>query len=170
MMKTRGFTLIELLVVLGIIGALAAIIYPISRSMIGKSREAACLTNFRSLGVGLQAYLQEHNDKMPELAAGRTSKVEDIPVLDSLLLPYLESPDAFHCPADKKEFQKSGSSYLWNSTQNGRHVSQLVFFGVKGRPDRIPLIYEKETWHPSGMNFLFADMSSSNKLRFAAGN
>ena len=75
---------------------------------------------------------------------------------------------AFHCPADKKEFQKSGSSYLWNSTQNGRHVSQLVFFGVKGRPDRIPLIYEKETWHPSGMNFLFADMSSSNKLRFAA--
>ena len=170
MRKEHGFTLIELLVVIGIIGALAAIIYPISRSMIGKSREAACLTQLRSLGLGLQTYLQEHNDKMPELAAGRSSKTEDIPVLETLLLPYLESPDAFHCPADKKEFQKSGSSYLWNATQNGRHISQLALFGVKGRPDKIPLIYEKEAWHPNGMNFLYADMSSSNKLRIAVGN
>ena len=52
MRKEHGFTLIELLVVIGIIGALAAIIYPISRSMIGKSREAACLTQLRSLGLG----------------------------------------------------------------------------------------------------------------------
>ena len=170
MMKTRGFTLIELLVVLGIIGALAAIIYPISRSMIGKSREAACLTNLRSLGVGLQTYLQEHNDKMPELAAGRASKTEELPVLETLLLPYLESPDAFHCPADRKEFQKSGSSYLWNATQNGRHISQLALFGIKDRPDKIPLIYEKEAWHPNGMNFLHGDLTGSNKLRLAVGN
>ncbi|MBC7980835.1 MAG: type II secretion system protein, partial [Armatimonadetes bacterium] len=119
MRSLRGFTLVEMLVVLAIIGTLAAIIYPLSRSMIGKSREAACLTNLRSLGVGLQTYLQEHHDKMPELAAGRSSKTEDTPVLETLLLPYLETPDAFHCPADHKEFQESGSSYMWNATQNG---------------------------------------------------
>ena len=170
MRKPHGFTLVELLVVLAIIGGLAAIIYPISRSMIGKSREAACLTNLRSLGVGLQTYLQEHNDKMPELAAGRASKTEDVPVLEALLSPYLESPAAFHCPADGKEFQKSGSSYLWNATQNGRHVSQLALFGIKDRPDKIPLIYEKEAWHPNGMNFLYGDMTGSNKLRLAVGN
>lgn len=170
MSKLRGFTLVELLVVFAIIGTLAAIIYPLSQSMIGKSREAACLTQLRSLGVGLQTYLQEHNDRMPELATGRASKTEDIPVLETLLLAYLDSPDAFHCPADHREFQKSGSSYLWNATQNGKHISQLALFGVKDRPDKIPLIYEKEAWHPHGMNFLYADMSSSNKLRLATGN
>lgn len=170
MKRERAFTLIELLVTLAIVGALGAIIYPISLSVLGKSREAACLNKLRSLGVGLQGYLQEHNDKLPEVATGRVSKNDDIPVLESALSPYLETADAFQCPADKKEFAKSGSSYFWNSTQSGRHVSQLALFGIKDRPDKIPLIYDKETWHPNKVNFLYADMSSSNKLRFAVGN
>lgn len=170
MRKKRGFTLIELLVVLAIIGALAAIMYPISRSVIGKSREAACLTNLRSLGVGLQSYLQDNNNKMPELKVGRTSRSEAVPVLDTVLLPYLHSPDAFRCPTDKVQFEKTGSSYLWNSTQNGLLVSQLAFFGIKDRPDKIPLITDKEAWHPHGTNYLYADLSSSNQTRFNTGN
>ena len=170
MIKTRGFTLTEMLVVLAITGALAGIGSPVTRSFIAKSREAACLGTLRSLGVALQTYLQEHNDQMPELATGRASRTEDLPVLETVLLPYLEAPDAFRCPADKVQFEKSGSSYLWNSTQNGLHVSQLSFFGIKDRPDKIPLIADKESWHPGGTNFLYADSSSSNKPRFAAGN
>ena len=170
MRKKRGFTLIELLIVLGIVGTLAAIVYPISRSVIGKAREAACLTNLRSLGVGLQSYLQDYNNKMPELKVGRTSKSEDQPVLDTVLLPYLQTPDAFQCPADKVQFEKTGCSYLWNSTQNGLLVSQLAFFGIKDRPDKIPLIIDKEAWHPHGTNYLYADLSASNQTRFAAGN
>ena len=170
MSKPRGFSLTEMLVVLAIIGALAGIGYPVTRSFIAKSRVAACLGNLRSLGVALQTYVQEHNDKMPELATGRASKTEDLPVLETVLLPYLETADAFQCPADKVQFEKSGSSYLWNSTQNGLHVSQLSFFGIKDRPDKIPLITDKESWHPGGTNFLYADSSISSKPRFAAGN
>ena len=168
MSKPRGITLVELLVVLAIIGVLAAIIYPISRSMIGKSREAVCLTNLRSLGVGLQSYLQEHNDKMPKLDASRASKTDDVPVLDTVLLAYLESPEAFHCPEDKVEFAKTGSSYSWNHLQSDLHISNLYFFGV--REDTIPLIFDKSSWHPSGTKFLFADFGSSNKPRFVTGN
>jgi prepilin-type N-terminal cleavage/methylation domain-containing protein/prepilin-type processing-associated H-X9-DG protein len=146
MSKARGFTLTEMLVVLAIIGALAGIGYPVTRSFIGNSREAACLGKLRA------------------------SKTEDLPVLETVLLPYLDAPAAFQCPADKEQFVKSGSSYLWNSTQNGLHVSQLSFFGIKDRPDKIPLITDKESWHPGGTNFLYADSSSSNKPRFAAGN
>lgn len=169
-MKPRGFTLIELLIVVTIIAALIGIGYPLSRSIMEKSREANCLNNLRSLGVALQTYIQEHGNTLPELAAGRASKTEEIPVLDVVLLPYLESPDAFHCPADFKQFVKSGSSYLWNSTQNGRPISQLSFFGIKDRPDKIPLITDKEAWHPHGTNFFYADLSSSSETRFAAGN
>ena len=155
---------------LAIVAALSAIGYPITRSFIDKSREAACLNNLRSLGAGLQGYLTDHQDLMPEMEAGRTSKTEEIPVIDVVLLPYLESAGAFKCAADHVIFERSGSSYLWNSTQNGLHVSQLSFFGIKDRPDRIPLITDKESWHPGGTNFLYADLSSSNKTRFAAGN
>ena len=168
MIKTRGFTLTEMLVVIAIIGTLAGIGYPVTLSFIAKSREAACLTQLRSLGMALQTYLQEHNGRMPELAIGRASRSEDIPVLDTVLLPYVGSPDAFRCPADPIEFGKTGSSYNWNHLQNGRLASDLYFFGV--REDVIPLITDKESWHPGGTNFLYADSSSSNKPRFAAGN
>ncbi|MEO5715689.1 MAG: prepilin-type N-terminal cleavage/methylation domain-containing protein [Luteolibacter sp.] len=170
MMKKRGFTLIEMLVVIAIIAALAGITWPLASSFIAKSREASCLNNLRSLGVGLQTYLQEHDNRMPALEAGRKSKTEDIPVLETALLSYFETPEAFKCPADSKFYDASGSSYLWNSTQSGLLVSELAFFGIKDRPDKIPLITDKEAWHLGKVNFLYADLSSANKQRFVAGN
>lgn len=159
----------ELLTVVVIVGTLAGIGYPVFQSFVAKSREAACLDKMRSLGVALQEYLQENNNIMPELAAGRSFKSDESPVLETVLLGYVANPASFQCPADKKEFAKSGSSYLWNTTQNGLHVSKLSFFG-QNRPDKIPLITDKESWHPGDVNFLYADLSSSNKTRFVASN
>ena len=170
MMKRRGFTLIELLIVLAIIAALAGIGIPLGRSFIAKSREAACLNQLRGMGVALESYLQDNQRRLPTFAAGRSSKSDTTPVLETGLLPYLESPDAFKCPADSREFAKSGSSYLWNSTQSGLLISELSFFGIENRPDKVPLIFDKEAWHPNGTNILYADQTSSNKVRFAAGN
>jgi prepilin-type N-terminal cleavage/methylation domain-containing protein len=169
-MKRRGFTLTELLVVLAVIGTLAGIGIPLARSFVARSREASCLNNLRSLGVGLESYLQDHNGILPTLAVGRASKSEQADVLETVLLPYVENAEAFKCPHDSEQFQKSGSSYLWNSLQNGKTLSEVSFFGIKDRPDKIPLITDKESWHPSGTNFLYADQTSSNKARFATSN
>jgi prepilin-type N-terminal cleavage/methylation domain-containing protein/prepilin-type processing-associated H-X9-DG protein len=169
-MKRHGFTLTELLVVIAIIATLAGIGFPLTRSFIGKSRQSACLGQLRSLGVGLQGYLQDHNQVMPTMAPGRLTKADDSPVMETVLLPYLEDPGAFRCPADREQFDKSGSSYLWNSTQNGLHVTKLAFFGMRNRPEATPLIFDKEAWHPQGVNFLYADASSSSRIRFATGN
>lgn len=169
-MKRPGFTLTELLVVTAILAALGAIGFAIGRTVLSRSREAACLNQLRSLGSALESYLQDHNQTMPTLAAGRSSKTDESPVLETELLPYVSSPDAFHCPQDREQFAKTGSSYLWNSTQNGLRTSELKFFGIEDRPDKIPLITDKEAWHPSGTNFLYADQTTSNKPRFATGN
>lgn len=170
MKNQRGFSLIELLVVLAIIAVLAGIIWPISSSMVAKSREASCLNQLRSLGVGLQGYIQDHNQRLPTMEAGRKFKSEDLPVLDTVLLPYLGSQEAFKCPADTVQYQTTGSSYLWNNTQNGLLLSELNFFGIKDSPEKIPLIFDKEAWHRGKVNFLYADLSSANKQRFVAGN
>jgi len=165
-----GFTLVELLVVVAIIATLAGIAVPVSISLIGKSREAACLGNLRSVGVGLQLYLQDNNQRLPELALGRESKSSEEPVLETVLLPYVKNAEVFHCPADKEQFAKTGGSYNWNTTQNGLHISKVSFFGIEGRPEAIPLVSDKESWHPDeGTNFLYADSSSSNKPRFVTG-
>jgi len=169
-MPNNGFTLTELLVVIAIIAALGGIAYPVSMSMIAKSREASCLGNLRQIGAGLQAYLSDNNQRLPVLALGRESKSSEEPVLETVLLPYVGSADVFRCPADKEQFAKTGSSYNWNITQNGLHVTKLSFFGIKDRPELIPLVSDKESWHPNGTNFLYADSSSSNKARFVTGN
>ena len=167
---SNGFTLTELLVVIAIIATLGVIAFPVSLSMIAKSREATCLGNLRQIGAGLQAYLSDNNQRLPVLALGRDSKSSAEPVLETVLLPYCGGEDVFRCPADKEQFAKTGCSYNWNITQNGLHFAELSFYGIEDRPDLIPLVSDKESWHPSGTNFLYADSSSSNKARFATGN
>lgn len=166
--RNRGFTLIEVLVVIAIIVALSALVIPIGRNVMAKSRQAACLGNLRQIAVGIESYLQDHNDTMPTLEAGRKFRSEDIPVMDNTLNEYLNNEDVFHCPEDKTYFAQSGSSYLWNSTQSGRNKQQLLFFNVKGDPSRVPLVIDKEAWHPgdSGVNILYADYSASKEFKF----
>jgi prepilin-type N-terminal cleavage/methylation domain-containing protein len=166
--RLPGFTLTEVIIVLAIIVALAAIAFPIGKSILAKSRSAACLSNLRQIGTALEAYLQDHAQTMPQIAAGRKGKGEDTPVLETELASYLSNPESFHCPADHKCFEASGCSYLWNSSQSGRHRLQLVFFGKEGSDRRIPLVTDKEDWHPgeSGVNFLYADLSASSKVEF----
>ncbi len=91
-------------------------------------------------------------------------------MLETTLLPYLETPEAFKCPADSKLYAASGSSYFWNYTQSERLASELTLFTIKDRPDKIPLIIDKEAWHLGKVNYLYADLSNSNKQRFVVGN
>ena len=165
-----GFTLTEVLVVLAIIAALAGISYPLIRAGIKNSHRAGCLSNLQQIGVGLQSYLQDHNQRMPELEAGRKSRSEDVLVLEVILEPYLQSEEVFHCPADSEIFAASGSSYLWNTTQNGLPRTKLSFFGEEGDLSKIPLVSDKESWHgggEAGSNFLYADYSATNRLKFS---
>lgn len=165
----NGFTLTELLIVIAIIAVLGGIAYPVSISMVAKSREAACLGKLREIGVGLQGYLQDNNNRMPELALGRENKSSPEPVLETVLLEYVGGAEVFHCPADREQFVKTGSSYNWNITQNGRRIDELSFLGNDNRPERIPLVSDKESWHNEETNFLYADFSGSGKIRFVSG-
>jgi hypothetical protein len=157
-----------MMVVVLIIASLSAIGTLVVRSGVRSAHKANCLSNLRQIGMGLELCLQDNSQRMPVMLAGRRSRDEDVPVLETVLLEYVENELVFKCPADSEEFAKTGSSYMWNPTQNGLHVTQLSFFNTD-EPSRIPLVVDKESWHPGGSdgssNFLYADRSAENRLR-----
>jgi len=167
--RPRGFTLTELLVTVGIVAALTAIALPLARSAIRSSQRAGCLSNLRQIGLGIESYLQDHAGRMPELEMARASRDEDAMVLETVLEPYIGDDEVFHCPADPEVYRATGSSYLWVSTHSGRRRNRLSFLGEEGDLSRIPLVADKEAWHEGeqGTNFLYGDLSASNRIQFS---
>jgi len=163
-----AFTLLELIVALLIVGVLIAIAVPVTSGFLARSRSVKCLANLRSLGMGLNLYLNENNSIMPDLAAARRSLDEDVRVIDNTLDAFLDDRRVFSCPGDSGIAAKSGTSYYWNSALSGQPVGSLNFLGLVTDVTRIPVLVDKEAWHPESkdkVNHLFADGHVDKQLR-----
>ncbi len=161
--RRKAFTLIELLMVITIIALLMGILLP----AIGQAREAArrttCATNLHAVGAGLQMYLNESRDFMPEAAQMPSLGLTDSPPIAEVLGQFLSRPETLRCPADpdQKYYLREGSSYEYHSTLGGRRVSE-DFLSQRMGLDRRPVMNDYEPFHgPPGtagaMNYLFAD-------------
>lgn len=60
----RAFSLVEMLIVVAVVGILAALLFPLFSRMGEKSREAACLSNLRTLASASLSYLQDNNGRL----------------------------------------------------------------------------------------------------------
>ncbi len=108
-MTRRGFTLIELLVVIAIIAILAAILFPVFAKAREKARQASCLSNVKQIGIGLMAYLQDYDERLPMTyfyigAAGSSDLYWPIDVLQ----PYIKNWQINFCPSFKWATPYSG--------------------------------------------------------------
>lgn len=165
----------ELLVVIAIIIVLAGISVPAYNSIRQKSLNTACVNNLRAIGIGLESYLADHNNVMPNLNMEQSEDPgsgEPAPVLQTALLEYVGGdPEIFHCPADKEEFAKTGSSYFWNPLLNGQSQLNLQFMGNSDDLSAIPLVSDKEAFHGTrnGTNILYGDYSTADKVRLSVG-
>ena len=111
----RAFTLIELLVVIAIITILSAILFPVFAQAREKARSIACLSNSRQIGMALNMYMQDYDEKYPQehpstsnpIIDDNTGQLESIDYGSpfDMILPYVASNGSgrtqlFICPSD----------------------------------------------------------------------
>jgi prepilin-type N-terminal cleavage/methylation domain-containing protein/prepilin-type processing-associated H-X9-DG protein len=111
--RAQGFTLIELLIVIAIIVLLAALLFPVFARARENARRASCLSNMKQMGLALQQYTQDYDEKMPvttsyitynfmDSNAGNTSDAAtagDTTNLLNVLFPYAKSAKIYVCPS-----------------------------------------------------------------------
>ncbi len=114
----RAFTLIELIVVIAIISILAAILFPVFAQARDKARGAACMSNMKQIGLAVQQYVQDYDERLffrasKDSTAANLGKIRSgavIPGTDTVatasaqwynvLMPYIKSTDVYNCPSD----------------------------------------------------------------------
>ncbi len=63
--NTRGFTILEVLVIIVIIALLVAVLMPVLSRARGIGRRTACLSNLHQLGLALELYASNRDDRYP---------------------------------------------------------------------------------------------------------
>jgi len=158
----KAFTLVEILVVVAIIGILAALLFPMGKSMIEKGNSAKCVNNLRQIGVAIQQYAAENDGFFPYSAGykyGDTSGATSFtfstwqaplayylgigqlsPSTPYTTLPSYDNPKAkhpFNCPSCKTGFR--------TYTANKYAMGFLPSGTTSPYPRRNPLAFQRPT-------------------------
>lgn len=166
--------MIELLVVIAIIAILAALLFPVLSKTKEAAKATACLSNLHQTGIALQIYVQENRNRMPVMrdVALDTNSVptNTLPSINIVLATQLGNTNVLRCPSDNDHlFERTGSSYAWNSLLNGQDADHLTLMTIKFNPHEIPVVFDKSDFHrargPSkAVNYLYADGHIKNLL------
>jgi prepilin-type processing-associated H-X9-DG protein len=162
---------------MSVIGLLAGLLLPAVSRAKEAGRSTACLNNLRQVGLALQMYVQDYQNRMPFMRdrapgtnAPSTNSLASLPSPDLVLANLLGSGKVLRCPSDREQlFEQTGSSYGWNSLLNGQDAEHLRIFTVDFDPHQIPVMFDKENFHRArgekkGVNYLYADGHIKNLL------
>lgn len=177
MPDATAFTLVELLVVIAIIGILAALMLPVLGRAKESARATVCLGNLHQIGLALQIYVQDNNNKLPVMRDAPTDPetlaTNTFPTINKVLLNQLGNTNVLRCPSDLQQFfELTGSSYAWNNLLNGEDADHLHVFNIQFQPHEIPVVFDKEDFHKvrgpaKAVNYLYADGHIKNLLTIA---
>jgi prepilin-type N-terminal cleavage/methylation domain-containing protein/prepilin-type processing-associated H-X9-DG protein len=170
--RLLAFTLVELLVVLAIIAILAALLLPAIARTKESGRSTGCISNLHQIGIALQLYVQENQNRLPSMYDWSTNLVSNTngPSMVQVLFNYVGSSNVYRCPSENQDlFKITGSSYSWNVLLNGQDADHLEIFTNTYNPHQIPVIFDKDKFHlirgeTRAVNYLYADGHIKNLL------
>ena len=152
-----AFTLVELLVVIAIIALLAGLLFPVFARAKGAALSTVCVSNLHQAGLAFSMYSQDYDGIYPyakdpadeytpqiwQAFPAFYAQIPQMPWLHKVLLPYVKSPEIFHCPSDvgmriedftgwqldglPTMFHKFGTSYLYRTEIAFRHAGDANF-------------------------------------------
>lgn len=120
---------------------LLALVMPAASRALNRSRQTACLSNLRQLGLAVVAYTQDHDDFYPyggdaidihtdAWARGENGRYAEearrLRPLPEVMAKYVGDPDLWRCPMDRG-FLRTGA---WDEVSLRAHPSGYAAFGM----------------------------------------
>lgn len=103
----KGFTLVELLAVIAIIAVLAAVIAPLGKGLVTRSRAINCNQNLRQIGMAAMMYAGDNQMTLPQSTHQSVPKSWRV-----TLQPYASGTITFKCREDPDKAR--GNTYVLN--------------------------------------------------------
>ena len=134
--------------VIAIIAILAALLLPALSRAKEAGRATVCLSNLRQIGIALQLYVGENNNRLPFMSDIFPGVTNEYPGPDQVLSNQLGNVNVLKCASDKWQsdkpmpfpqkgptyFEQTGCSFAWNTLLNGQdadHLSALACSSIR---------------------------------------
>lgn len=115
-----AFTLVEVLLVIGVLGLLAAVLFPVFASARHNARMTTCASNLHQIGLALKLYSADCDERYPPNNTDALQTKQRL--VWTLLTPYTHDARVFHCLEEYGVYDKA-LGYEYRAALMGSRVN-----------------------------------------------